>query len=183
MRTENNRKSLQLGTPLISFSFAVAASENFRSSEMQLLEVATTPRTPRLRIEILPWNTADIIFEGMNRSRVIESQLSDNHVQSCRTSKMSHDRGWRAACRNTINIPWFHFALRSIARGVTAMVVGSGDLLALFSMRDGFLHEAHTFAHWLGENAAFACVVSFAPHAVAFPPINVRNILLNFGFQ
>jgi hypothetical protein len=42
---------------------------------------------------------------------------------------MSHDRGWRAACIVTIWIPWFHFEIHSIARGVTAMVVGSGALL------------------------------------------------------
>ncbi len=120
-------------TPLISLSFAVAASENFRSSEKQLLEAAPTPRAPRLRIEILPWNTPDITFDGMSRSRVIESQLSDSHVQSCRTSKMSHDRGWRAACLGTTWIPEFHFEIREVARGVTAMVVGSGALLGLFT--------------------------------------------------
>ena len=42
---------------------------------------------------------------------------------------MSHDRGWRAACIVTLWIPGFHFEVRNIARGVTAMVVGSGDLL------------------------------------------------------
>ncbi len=102
MRTENNRQSLQLGTPLISFSFTEPASENFRSSEMELLEVATTPRAPRLRIEILPWNTTDIVFDGMNRSRALESQLAINRVPFCRTSKMSHDATWRDSwlCRN-----------------------------------------------------------------------------------
>jgi hypothetical protein len=48
------------------------------------------------------------------------------------TSKMSHDRGWRAACRMTIRIPTFHFRIHEIARGVTAMVVGSGALLGYF---------------------------------------------------
>ncbi len=47
---------------------------------------------------------------------------------------MSHDRGRRAACRNTIQVLWLHFESLSIARGVTAMVVGSGDLLGLFSL-------------------------------------------------
>ncbi len=46
---------------------------------------------------------------------------------------MSHDRGWRAACGMTIWVPAFHFEIREIARGVTAMVVGSGALLAVFS--------------------------------------------------
>jgi hypothetical protein len=45
---------------------------------------------------------------------------------------MSHDRGWRAACEVTIWILWFHFEIREIARGVTALVVGSGALLAFF---------------------------------------------------
>ena len=48
------------------------------------------------------------------------------------TSKMSHDRGRRAACRTTTWVLWFHFGTDSIARGVTDMVVGSGALLALF---------------------------------------------------
>jgi len=43
---------------------------------------------------------------------------------------MSHDRGWRAACLVTIWTPMFHSEIREIARGVTAMVVGSGALLA-----------------------------------------------------
>ena len=42
---------------------------------------------------------------------------------------MSHDRGWRAACPATIWIPGFHFEVGEGARGVTAMVVGSGALL------------------------------------------------------
>ena len=105
IRTENNRKSLQLGTPLISFSFAVAASENFRSSEMELLHVATTPRTPRLRIEILPWNATDIIFEGMNRSRSREPLLLHNRCPFCRTSKMSHALRRHDSCLNRKGIP------------------------------------------------------------------------------
>ena len=45
------------------------------------------------------------------------------------TSKMSHDRGRRAACRTTIWILRFHSEALSIARSVTDMVVGSGALL------------------------------------------------------
>ncbi|WP_414665170.1 hypothetical protein [Horticoccus sp. 23ND18S-11] len=45
---------------------------------------------------------------------------------------MSHDRGWRAACAVTIKIQEFHFDVREKARGVTAMVVGSGALLGIF---------------------------------------------------
>ncbi len=45
---------------------------------------------------------------------------------------MSHDRGWRAACIVTIWIPEFHFEMDEGARGVTAMVVGSGALLGFF---------------------------------------------------
>ena len=47
----------------------------------------------------------------------------------CPTSKMSHDRGWRAACLVTTWIPEVHFEMGEVARGVTAMVVGSGALL------------------------------------------------------
>ena len=42
---------------------------------------------------------------------------------------MSHDRGWRAACDMTIWILGIHFEIREAARGVTAMVVGSGAWL------------------------------------------------------
>ena len=45
---------------------------------------------------------------------------------------MSHDRGWRAACGMTIIDLSFHFEIREVARGVTAMVVGSGALLGHF---------------------------------------------------
>ena len=45
---------------------------------------------------------------------------------------MSHDRGWRAACGMTVWSPGFHFEVRKIARGVTAMGVGSGALLGRF---------------------------------------------------
>jgi hypothetical protein len=41
---------------------------------------------------------------------------------------MSHDRSWRAACVFTITIPCLHFGVHSIARGVTAVGVGSGAL-------------------------------------------------------
>ena len=43
---------------------------------------------------------------------------------------MSHDRGWRAACIVTLLILKFHSRIHEVARGVTAMVVGSGALLA-----------------------------------------------------
>ena len=45
---------------------------------------------------------------------------------------MSHDRGWRAACDITIWILCFHFEIHEAARGVTAMVVGSGAWLGIF---------------------------------------------------
>ncbi len=54
---------------------------------------------------------------------------------------MSHDHGWRAACGMTIWIPQFHFESLSIARGVTAMVVGSGDLLGILAFRWFLLME------------------------------------------
>jgi hypothetical protein len=46
---------------------------------------------------------------------------------------MSHDGIWRAACKTTIHIPWFHFEVLSVARGVTDVGVGSGALLGRFS--------------------------------------------------
>ena len=54
---------------------------------------------------------------------------------------MSHDRGWRAACDVTIRILQFHFEIREIARGVTAMVVGSGALLGVQRFRYGALAD------------------------------------------
>ncbi len=46
----------------------------------------------------------------------------------CRTSKMSHASGRRAACLTTFLILRFHFEIPSVARGVTATGVGSGAL-------------------------------------------------------
>ena len=51
---------------------------------------------------------------------------------------MSHDRGWRAACDMTIWILRFHFEIREAARGVTAMVVGSGAWLGIFLLESRF---------------------------------------------
>jgi hypothetical protein len=48
----------------------------------------------------------------------------------CRTSKMSHDGSWRAACLTRKWIPTFHFDSASVARGMPAPGVGSGALLA-----------------------------------------------------
>jgi len=45
---------------------------------------------------------------------------------------MSRDHGWRAACIVTLWIPEFHFETGEVARGVTAMVVGSCALLGVF---------------------------------------------------
>jgi hypothetical protein len=47
----------------------------------------------------------------------------------CRTSKMSHDGSWRAACSITIHFRCLHFETPSVARGVTDPDVGSGALL------------------------------------------------------
>jgi hypothetical protein len=42
---------------------------------------------------------------------------------------MSHDRSWRAACLIRYSDQLLHFYSHSIARGVTAVGVGSGALL------------------------------------------------------
>ncbi len=72
---------------------------------------------------------------------------------------MSHDRGWRAACLVTIKIPEFHFDVREEARGVTAMVVGSGALLGRFFIRklSHFDPEATHFS--ANERRPFPCAV------------------------
>jgi len=46
---------------------------------------------------------------------------------------MSHDRGWRAACHVTFWILELHSEMDEVARGVTAMVVGSGALLGFLT--------------------------------------------------
>ena len=56
----------------------------------------------------------DFDFDADGKSRVVRLHL---------TLKMSHDRGWRAACEITLRIPWLHLEILSVARGVTAMVV------------------------------------------------------------
>jgi hypothetical protein len=45
---------------------------------------------------------------------------------------MSHARSWRDACFITITSPLFHFDFHFIARGVTAVGVGSGALFGVF---------------------------------------------------
>ena len=50
----------------------------------------------------------------------------------CRTSKMSHDGSWRAACRSRISSLWFRFGHREGARSVTDPGVGSGALFGHF---------------------------------------------------
>ena len=70
------------------------------------------------------------------RQRVAKNLVVFPHGQHshCRTSKMSHGRGRRAACGKTIRIRWLHFETLSAARGVTDMVVGSGALLAAWPL-------------------------------------------------
>jgi len=68
---------------------------------------------------------------------------------------MSHDRGWRAACRLTMWILRFHFEIGEIARGVTAMVVGSGALLGRFRLSDFDL---------LKQNGHFMEITQGLPH-------------------
>ena len=58
--------------------------------------------------------------------------LSIERHRFCRTSKMSHDGSWRAACLNRIWIRILHFEAPSVARGVTAPGVGSGALFGSF---------------------------------------------------
>jgi hypothetical protein len=57
---------------------------------------------------------------------------------------MSHDRGWRAACGMTISILRFHFEIHDEARGVTAMVVGSGALFGSFFMAQAAAQRRET---------------------------------------
>src|SRR4051812_8023692 len=64
--------------------------------------------------------------------RCVAVSLGEAGHIDCRTLKMSHDLCRRAACGMTIWILWFYSESLSVARGVTAMVVGSGALLALF---------------------------------------------------
>jgi len=60
---------------------------------------------------------------------------------------MSHDRGWLAGCVVTRWILNFHFEICEVARGVTAMVVGSGALLAL-----AFISNRASKAHQIPIN-------------------------------
>src|SRR5207237_8732135 len=50
----------------------------------------------------------------------------------CRTSKMSHDHSRHDSCVLRLYSRWVHSILLSLARGMTAVVVGSGALLGLF---------------------------------------------------
>src|SRR5205807_2433991 len=50
----------------------------------------------------------------------------------CLTSKMSHDHSRHDSCRLPLYSRWIHSIPLSLARGMTAVVVGSGALLGLF---------------------------------------------------
>jgi hypothetical protein len=56
------------------------------------------------------------------------THLADAEVCG-RTSKMSHDGIWRAACLITIKTTQFQFGPHKVARGVIEVGVGSGALL------------------------------------------------------
>src|SRR5437660_1401441 len=50
------------------------------------------------------------------------------------TSKMSHDHSRHDSCELRLYSRWIHSIVLSLARGMTAVVVGSGALLALFGI-------------------------------------------------
>src|SRR5437773_12068716 len=50
------------------------------------------------------------------------------------TSKMSHDHSRHDSCSLRLYSRWIHSLLLSLARGMTAVVVGSGALLGLCSI-------------------------------------------------
>src|SRR5437763_14511276 len=85
---------------------------------------------PSLRIEILLWNTTDIVLDEMNRSQDCKSLLLYNRVHFCRTSKMSHDHSRHGSCSLPLLSRPLHSIKLSSARDMTAVVVGSGALLA-----------------------------------------------------
>src|SRR5205814_8318366 len=65
-------------------------------------------------------------------------RLSDfrPHLSFCLTSKMSHDHSRHDSCRLRLYSRWVHSILLSLARGMTAVVVGSGALLGFLSEFD-----------------------------------------------
>src|SRR5688572_8840355 len=65
-------------------------------------------------------------------AKLISGSIPRLGFASGRTSKMSHDLRRRGSCSITIWIMLLHFEDRKIARDVTAKVVGSGALLAVF---------------------------------------------------
>src|SRR5437016_4426980 len=50
----------------------------------------------------------------------------------CPTSKMSHDHSRHDSCGLRLYSRWIHSIVLSLARGMTAVVVGSGALFGLF---------------------------------------------------
>src|SRR5438128_2202801 len=53
----------------------------------------------------------------------------------CRTSKMSHDHSRHDSCSLPLLNRWIHSIILSLARGMTAVVVGSGALLGHSSLQ------------------------------------------------
>src|SRR5205814_4056443 len=59
---------------------------------------------------------------------------SSYYIFFCLTSKMSHDHSRHDSCGLRLYSRWIHSIMLSLARGMTAVGVGSGALLALFSL-------------------------------------------------
>jgi hypothetical protein len=68
----------------------------------------------------LPLQAFSRIYLGLSHAEILG-----------RTSKMSHDGIWRAACLHRNGIPVLQFEVHSVARGVTDVGVGSGALFGV----------------------------------------------------
>src|SRR5438067_34194 len=85
---------------------------------------------------LLCWETPDCLVRVKLSLLGFAGMLSDQACSGfarvclyCRTSKMSHDHSRHESCRLQLYSRWIHSILLSLARGMTAVVVGSGALL------------------------------------------------------
>lgn len=109
--------------------------------------------------EELPDRKRSLCIPGKSRVAGVELSASTipatltlrfHWLEICLTSKMSHDCGWRAACGMAMWSLGFHFESLSVARGVTAVVVGSSAWLGSFAVC--FIHLGFTCPPLLEAN-------------------------------
>src|SRR5207247_11432148 len=93
-----------------------------------------------IRLFVAPRPPFHQLFRRTHTTRITHPSLHDALPIFCSwlTSKMSHDHSRHDSCRLRLYSRWIHSIVLSLARGMTAVVVGSGVLLGLFFILSSF---------------------------------------------